>query len=55
MWGVYLNEGVGHVMPISDLLDHSESEMCWCQPTPNESGILVHHSMDEREANEGQA
>lgn len=51
MWGVYLTDGERHVMPIDDLLSHSESAKCWCGPTPD-NGIFVHHSMDEREATE---
>lgn len=49
------------VVPINDLIDHEEfSEDCPCGPTPDpvkrEDGsvgwVLVHHSLDGREADE---
>ena len=39
-----------HVYPLNDLRDHvTEGDGCWCQPT-DEDGVLIHHSMDGREA-----
>lgn len=39
-----------HVVPIDDLRDHLPSSDCWCYPTEDEAGVLVHHAMDGREA-----
>jgi hypothetical protein len=36
-----------HVYPTDDLRPHSLTD-CWCHPTDDE-GIMVHHSMDQRE------
>lgn len=55
--------GVLHVLPVNDLIKHDWStesgEECICVPTPecvpSESGdgwLIVHHSLDGREANE---
>lgn len=40
-----------HVCPIADLRPHStdSDKPCWCNPSENEYGIIVHHSMDGRE------
>ena len=42
-------EIVVHVLPINDLRVHEESRQCWCRPTENEPGIIVHNSLDGRE------
>lgn len=41
-----------HVYPLDDLRDHETEDhtSCWCHPTVDEDGIVVHHSMDGREA-----
>lgn len=40
------------VIPINDLRPHAEgSPDCWCRPTMQD-GVLVHNSMDGREAYE---
>ena len=51
--------GVGpdevHVIPVQDLIEHTETEDCICGPTTTflESGKLVTHaSLDGRELNE---
>ena len=55
--GSALNEGLGggwnvmksgHVMPVDDLFEHTESVECWCKPT-NDDGVIIHHSRDGRE------
>ena len=40
-----------HVLPINDLREHEESRDCWCHPAYDE-GIVIHNSMDGREAHE---
>jgi hypothetical protein len=44
-----------HVYPLDDLREHETEDhtSCWCHPTLNEEGVVVHHSMDGREAYEG--
>jgi hypothetical protein len=41
-----------HVVPVNDLREHETSLSCWCKPTEDDEaiGVLVHHSMDGREA-----
>lgn len=39
-----------HVYPINDLRKHSLGD-CWCRPVDDE-GVLVHKSLDGREAYE---
>ena len=41
-----------HVYPINDLIPHNtESNDCVCNPTIDvENGIVIHDSMDRREA-----
>jgi len=43
-----------HVVPLNDLREHDTSLTCWCHPTPedDESRVVLHHSMDERESYE---
>ena len=49
-----------HVLPINDLIDHTDSEYCICGPTiepiQNDDGtidwIITHHSLDGRENHE---
>lgn len=36
-----------HVVPLDDLRPHVLVD-CWCVPTDDE-GVMVHHSMDQRE------
>jgi len=36
------------VKPIGDLREHDDGEGCWCSPSDDE-GVLVHHSLDQRE------
>ncbi len=43
--------GVIHVLPVSDLRPHTLDDRCWCGPD-NDEGVIVHHSMDGREAGE---
>lgn len=40
-----------HVIPINDLRPHSTDSdaQCWCNPTEDEPGVIVHNSMDDRE------
>lgn len=41
-----------HIYPLDDLREHETNDhvSCWCRPTMNEEGNIVHHSMDGREA-----
>lgn len=61
-WLVRSNgQGVPHVTPIGDLVDHEENDSCVCGPTvePVERAdgsvgwMSTHHSLDGREAGEG--
>jgi len=39
-----------HVVPLDDLRDHvTDGTLCWCRPR-EEDGVVVHNSMDGREA-----
>jgi hypothetical protein len=38
-----------HVIPVNDFREHVADEACWCQPTTERDGIMVHNSMDKRE------
>lgn len=40
-----------NVIPIVDLMEHVESNQCWCNPDYDD-GIYIHHSMDGRELTE---
>jgi hypothetical protein len=44
-------DGNLHVTPEGDLREHVLSLSCWCRPTPCEedSQLIVHHAMDQRE------
>ena len=44
----YDNDGVLHVVPVADLAEHHPSD-CWCAPTNDEDGFVVHHALDERQ------
>jgi len=41
-----------HVYPLNDLREHEVEDhiSCWCKPAMNEDGVIVHNSMDGREA-----
>lgn len=49
-----------HVMPVNDLIEHTDSDDCVCGPTSDPvkrldgsvGWVVVHHSLDNREANE---
>lgn len=53
------NEPV-HVLPVNDLIDHEESDVCVCgpevEPVEREDGsmgwLVKHHSLDGRETHE---
>jgi hypothetical protein len=47
-----LHQAATHVMPVNDLREHDACIDCWCGPTPaeDEPRVIVHHSMDGREA-----
>lgn len=40
-----------HVIPIGDVREHYEHELCWCAPTRDEEepSVLIHHAADMRE------
>ena len=42
-------DGNLHVLPLKDTQDHDDDAECWCHPTPDDDGIIVHHSLDRRE------
>ncbi len=37
------------VLPLDDLRDHEHGAECWCSPAEDD-GVLIHNSMDDREA-----
>ena len=41
-----------HIVPIGDLREHVADRACWCHPADeiDEPDILIHHSLDGREA-----
>jgi len=41
-----------HVYPLNDLREHKTEDhvSCWCKPYMDEEGVIVHNSMDGREA-----
>lgn len=39
-----------HVYPRNDFRPHeTDGKPCWCKPTANDDGVIVHNSMDRRE------
>lgn len=55
MWAACCGEDGYHVIPVDDLRDHCDSKHCWCGPDvedEEEGRVIVHHSMDGREAYE---
>ena len=44
-------DGNRHVVPKADMRPHRHSVDCWCRPTLDEedSAVVVHNAMDERE------
>lgn len=40
-----------HVVPLNDLREHivDPAVECWCRPTMDEFGVVVHNSLDRRE------
>ena len=41
-----------HVVPVNDLREHITNGECWCNPEVNDDGVVVHHSLDQRETYE---
>jgi hypothetical protein len=49
-----------HVEPVNDLIEHEDSEDCWCGPRVeavfrddgSNGWLITHHSLDGRERNE---
>lgn len=41
-----------HVAPVEDLREHiiDDDQQCWCNPVEDDNGVIVHNSMDGREA-----
>ena len=41
-----------HIVPHDDLREHITCSVrtCWCRPVENDDGVIVHNSMDGREA-----
>lgn len=39
-----------HVYPLNDFRPHEvDGKSCWCNPTVDQDGVIVHNSMDRRE------
>lgn len=38
-----------HVVPLNDYREHECSRNCWCCPSADDDGVVVHHAMDGRE------
>lgn len=48
-----MNHDVYHVIPNGDLIEHSSSIQCECDPRRDvESGVIVHNALDNREFDE---
>jgi len=51
VWPGWFADSVGgfiHVHPVDDLRPHEVDTPCWRHPTEDE-GVMVHHSLDNRE------
>jgi hypothetical protein len=46
-------DGFVHVVPLRDLRPHMQHD-CWCKPgaSTNDDSVILHNSMDQREAHE---
>lgn len=45
-----MTRAVIHVYPVNDLREHvTDGDDCWCQPTIDEHGIVIHNALDQRE------
>jgi len=42
--------GITHIYPMGDLRDHQISKKCWCSPKVEDGSLVIHNSMDGREA-----
>lgn len=51
MWEVIETENGTHIIPESDLREHTSTWDCWCDPSEDVEceGVAVHHSLDKRE------
>lgn len=38
-----------HVVPRNDIREHEPHDKCWCNPTTNDIGVIIHAATDERE------
>lgn len=61
-WSVQQTEDGAHVVPVADIVQHTESDDCVCGPTVEyvhgETGsgwLTTHHSLDGRERHERSA
>lgn len=53
LWAACCGEDGYHVIPLDDLKEHDDNAGCWCGPEveeEDEGRVIVHHSMDGREA-----
>ena len=41
-----------HIVPLDDWREHELRLACWCHPARDDDGVVIHHSMDGREAYE---
>ena len=48
---VFLNDKLHyqHVVPCGDLKRHQLDPVCWCNPTVDEDGLVIHNTVDGRE------
>jgi hypothetical protein len=47
-----MDSNLVHVIPLGDLREHDASVKCFCHPTPDDDDerVILHHSLDGREA-----
>lgn len=39
-----------HVIPVGDTYPHTAGEECWCDPTCEDDGLVIHRADDQRES-----
>jgi hypothetical protein len=48
-WSIHQNDGEYHCVPDMDYREHVIGD-CWCRSYRNPDGLIIHPSMDGREA-----
>ena len=52
-WGVAVLGRERHIIPVNDVWEHDPiGYRCWCRPYREDINLIVHHSLDGREAYE---